>query len=288
MNKEKFMMELKGYLSILENQEQEDILAEYVQHIDMKMHKGLSEEEAICDFGPVEELAAQILEAYHVKPAFREERRGVRFIKPKAGMTGGNVQAGTGHGEVMESPWRRLCNSTRRLAVDTVDRIGRGMRWICQKCSSLLKWMAKPFTGNRKQEDESVQEEIGTDRGMRKMGKVTGNILHKTGHAIAVMWKWCVQACLYGLRMMWNAAWLMCSLFCALIALIMLMGIGAMIILIADGYPLVGIFIICTGGFLCAGALACGAFVMMIRKKKDEKTDEAAEANGEVGYEQTA
>ena len=61
MSKERFLSELREYLSILEDQEQEDILAEYAQHIDMKMLKGLSEEEAIRDFGSVKELAAEIL-----------------------------------------------------------------------------------------------------------------------------------------------------------------------------------------------------------------------------------
>ena len=37
MNKETFLEELRGYLRILEDQEQEDILAEYAQHIDMKL-----------------------------------------------------------------------------------------------------------------------------------------------------------------------------------------------------------------------------------------------------------
>ncbi|MCI9306268.1 MAG: DUF1700 domain-containing protein, partial [Lachnospiraceae bacterium] len=36
MNKETFLEELRGYLRILEDQEQEDILEEYAQHIDMK------------------------------------------------------------------------------------------------------------------------------------------------------------------------------------------------------------------------------------------------------------
>ena len=48
MSKERFLSELREYLSILEDQEQEDILAEYAQHIDMKMLKGLSEEEALA------------------------------------------------------------------------------------------------------------------------------------------------------------------------------------------------------------------------------------------------
>ena len=63
MNKETFLEELRGCLHVLEDQEQEDILEEYAQHIDMKRQKGLSEEEAIKDFGPVKELAAEILEA---------------------------------------------------------------------------------------------------------------------------------------------------------------------------------------------------------------------------------
>ena len=54
---------------ILEDEEQADILEEYTQHIDMKISTGLSEAEAIRDFGNVSELAAQILEAYHVPGA---------------------------------------------------------------------------------------------------------------------------------------------------------------------------------------------------------------------------
>ena len=59
MNKSEFLNDLKKYLTILEDREQEDILEEYAQHIDMKLSTGLSEEEAIRDFGSVEELAAQ-------------------------------------------------------------------------------------------------------------------------------------------------------------------------------------------------------------------------------------
>ena len=59
MNKDEFLNELKSYLSILEDEEQADILEEYTQHIDMKISTGLSEAEAIRDFGNVSELAAQ-------------------------------------------------------------------------------------------------------------------------------------------------------------------------------------------------------------------------------------
>ena len=51
MNKTEFLDELKNGLAVLEEKEQQDILEEYTQHIDMKMERGLSEEEAIGDFG---------------------------------------------------------------------------------------------------------------------------------------------------------------------------------------------------------------------------------------------
>ena len=63
MNKEGFLKELESHLRVLDDKEQQDILDEYAQHIDLKMKSGLSEEEAIRDFGNIGELAADILEA---------------------------------------------------------------------------------------------------------------------------------------------------------------------------------------------------------------------------------
>ena len=68
MDRQAFLDALKEHLKVLEDEEQEDILDEYLQHIEMKIKDGQEEEEAIKDFGPVQELAAEILEAYHVKP----------------------------------------------------------------------------------------------------------------------------------------------------------------------------------------------------------------------------
>ena len=78
MNKKGFLEELGTYLAVLEEREQQDILEEYAQHIDMKIEKGLSEEEAIRDFGDIRELAAGILEAYHVNPEYQGKHGGRR------------------------------------------------------------------------------------------------------------------------------------------------------------------------------------------------------------------
>ena len=47
MNKQEFLNELQSRIRILEEAEQQDILAEYAQHIDLRTAGGLSEEEAI-------------------------------------------------------------------------------------------------------------------------------------------------------------------------------------------------------------------------------------------------
>ena len=58
MNKESFLKELQSGLAVLAESEQQDILAEYAQHIDMRMASGLTEEEAIRDFGDIRQLTA--------------------------------------------------------------------------------------------------------------------------------------------------------------------------------------------------------------------------------------
>lgn len=67
MDKRTFLEELEKALSVLQEDELKDIVSEYEQHIDMKVQSGLSEEEAIADFGSIRELTADILEAYHVR-----------------------------------------------------------------------------------------------------------------------------------------------------------------------------------------------------------------------------
>ena len=66
MNKEDFLNRLKSKLSILDNDEVSDILSEYIEHIDEKVKDGSSEEDAIKEFGNIDELARDILSAYKI------------------------------------------------------------------------------------------------------------------------------------------------------------------------------------------------------------------------------
>lgn len=92
MNKNEFLNQLRKRLSILSQDEIEELISEYSEHIDNKMSEGKSEEEAVSDFGDLGELSRSILQAYKLnyhytnKPKFSElleksEITGRKFIK---------------------------------------------------------------------------------------------------------------------------------------------------------------------------------------------------------------
>ncbi len=67
MKKQEFLDRLKSRISILDDEEVEDILTEYEAHINEKMNAGKTEEQAIADFGDFNELIKDILAAYKIK-----------------------------------------------------------------------------------------------------------------------------------------------------------------------------------------------------------------------------
>jgi hypothetical protein len=67
MTKQAFLDKLRSRLSILDDNEVDDIINEYADHIDQKVHAGKTEAEAIADFGDFNELVKAILSAYKIK-----------------------------------------------------------------------------------------------------------------------------------------------------------------------------------------------------------------------------
>ena len=68
MTKKEFVAFLNQRLSVLDQKERQEIIDEYVQHIEIKVENGKTEEEAIKDFGDLNEFVDEILNAYHVNP----------------------------------------------------------------------------------------------------------------------------------------------------------------------------------------------------------------------------
>ncbi len=74
MNKKKFLKLLEEKLQILSEEERNDILNEYKDTIEEKVRHGSSEEEAVADFGSIEELSREILKAYKINPDYSKKK----------------------------------------------------------------------------------------------------------------------------------------------------------------------------------------------------------------------
>ena len=89
MTKREFLKELEDRLQMLDEKERKDMIEEYSQHISMCMKSGMKEEEAIEDFGDMDDLIAEILEAYHLDPEYevksreRSGKTGIADLLPK-------------------------------------------------------------------------------------------------------------------------------------------------------------------------------------------------------------
>lgn len=70
MNKRELINYLENRLYVLNKAERDDIINEYIQHIDNKLKEGLTEKEAVETLGNIEDMVSEILSAYNVDPNY--------------------------------------------------------------------------------------------------------------------------------------------------------------------------------------------------------------------------
>lgn len=73
MKKSEFITKLNERLSILTDDERKDIIDEYSEYIDNKISEGKTEEEAVRNFGDIDELASEILKAYKINDKYSKK-----------------------------------------------------------------------------------------------------------------------------------------------------------------------------------------------------------------------
>lgn len=289
MSKETFLKELQQHLAVLEDQEQQDILQEYSQHLDIKIQNGQKEEDAIRDFGPVKELAAEILEAYHVKPEFGEGRGGKRL----PGLGSMNLKEGEKKLRLLGTSLGKKLTAFSRKIRKLFQKAGRGIRTLCRR---FLKIFRRREEVNRDDRVEGTAagtaadcadaggSETRDDKGGRKMemvyerrtagsrsfGMALSGFCKGAVHGAGALILWC-------LRMLWNAFWLLAAVFAGCIALLALFGFGTFLVLLLQAYPLKGAVLVCLGGFLAGGSLACLCFSLTLRKKQKKEEDDQVE-----------
>ena len=73
MTKKEFLEKLEHKLHLLKRDEIQDILDEYSGYIDNKLQEGKTEDEAVADFGNLDDLAREILSAYKIDAKYTRD-----------------------------------------------------------------------------------------------------------------------------------------------------------------------------------------------------------------------
>lgn len=260
MDKKEFLSGLERSLSVLQEDELRDIISEYEQHIDMKVEKGLTEEEAIADFGSFEELTGELLEAYHVRADYASDR-GKAAEKP-----------GGDRGEKRQEFLGKLKKAGKDFSLkEKVKIIGDG---FLSKARGLFNQCCRPFSWIKKRWDmqQRGEERIQKRREGRKMAGEAGisvrGIAGTIGRGMESLIGFSINVILWGIRLIWNGCWFLFSMFMIGCGLFGLYGLGVLAILLMQGYPLIGVLVGCVGIVLCTFSAAGLGISFLYRRKR--------------------
>lgn len=240
MNKTDFLHKLEERLQMLNASEREDIVSEYSQHIDMKVKDGLSEEQAIKDFGEFDGLIAEILEAYHFNPQFGSESK---LQKELSGLASEAKKVSKGAFSWLTAIFR----SCGKIAEDILD-----------KSRSLFDALAQKSKPQKAHDKFSKSQNSGKGI-LSAAGGIFMSFIKITLKILASAFR----ACVY-IGVFFAACMILIPTFC--LGLLALFGIGVTAVLLYGGYPIAGIFIGCLGGFLCCASVIAFALSFLIKK----------------------
>lgn len=259
------MEELGKKLAVLQEDELRDIMNEYEQHIDMRIQSGLSEEEAIADFGSLGELAAEILEAYHVRtdyaPGDGTDRADRAAAKP-GGAAGAGRKVLDGCRKGIGALWSWLKGAGLWIwgcVVWAVRQIGRPFRW----CGRVLTQKRQDWRHRTKEEKNPPERKPSEGSAGRTFLAGAGAFVGR-----------CLGAAFWCLRAVWNVC---CAGFAGVVmlfGLFCIFALGTLTVLLIDGYPLAGVTLVCLGFTLCTFSIAGLVLTLIRRGKKEERSEQ--------------
>lgn len=286
MNKTEFLNELEKKIRVLNKEEINDILAEYSQHIDMRMESGLSEDEAIKDFGDMDELAGEILEAYHVNPEFDKE------LNDKQEGIGKKAEA------LAEEITSSVGGPLKKLFLKCKELILRFFNWIKQFVSKIKSSEKVVFinTMKKKKAEEQPAETDGEvlEKNDTKAEKKKRTLFKKSekkkenkkdikaaaGRQIKKTKGRCRRLIGGFIALCVSVVAILCLIPTTIAMLFAVFGLGISVVMIFTGYPMAGIFVMLLGASVASIALwlLLASFVGIRRKKKNKASKlEAAE-----------
>lgn len=239
MDKSGFLRELQKHLVILNESEQKDILDEYTQHIDMKMENGMSETEAIRDFGTIEELASEILKAYHVDPGYGNKKR-LKLVQKD------------------EIPVQRL------------KKTG-GYIWKGIMAPFVSAWNALKHRKETRKERRNSHLKVNADLPGLRRNITIGKLMRKAGCGMSRFIGAILLFTTACIRWLWNGCMILLALIMGACTLAGIFCMGVIAVLLLQGYPLVGITLASLGGVMCCGSITVLLFCLMRRKNGENR-----------------
>lgn len=291
MDKKTFISELKQALSVLQQEELDDIISEYEQHIDMKQANGLTEEDAIADFGSLDELAAEILEAYHVRSDYSSNQEKKKKHPLKKGQT-------------MKDLWKK----TGTIAMDRTQKAGKWLWGVLSFFQNILKmpviWLKErihrsgyeknleEYTENitdmenqdtekraeRQTEIHPLQEKDTSYRRSRREARVRETFSDKIVRYLTCFSQFCFHGIFWCASIAWNGMCIGFSLICACFGLFCLYSMGLLVVLLLQGYPLAGVTLGCIGLVMCSFSAAWLSITLLCAKSKTKEVEGAEHA----------
>ena len=267
MNKAEFLHILRERLSILDENELEDILSEYEQHIDLKAAGTMTEEAAIADFGDIGELTAEILEAYHVRADFDRNK------EPE--------KKNESHKNAVMRAGRKISDSCKKgweSFLQGLENIGLFVQKWAGKCRTAIHNL---FSGKKNTEEKAEKKAAKRNGNLKKNRLLSfGSREHEEKRdkmenkkritlfsVIGMMCKGCAAAVMWCVKAIWNVFCTCAGLLTGLFACVCIFILGTTIVLLAMGYPLLGILLAVLGLTMCTCSFTVLCFTLIIRRK---------------------
>ncbi|MBE5955589.1 MAG: DUF1700 domain-containing protein [Lachnospiraceae bacterium] len=233
MNKNEYLKKLSKLLHMLKEDEIEDIMAEYEQHIDMKMAEGLSEEEAVAAFGTVEELASDILDAYHVKPDFTEKKKMEAFEKVQSG----SKKVLKNAGEAGKGFWESLKEKTRKIVSACKSAMKKTASFVLKCILAPFLFIKGLFHKNQERKEAGMEQPV-----QKKKRKGLGHYFISFIKALFRL----IRKVMYGFVLFVFGITGMGMILC----------LGFLVVLLVLGYPVTGITIGILGAAMTVNSVA--------------------------------
>ncbi len=274
MDKALFLAQLQKNIGMLDDNEQKDILDEYSQHIDMKVAGGMTEAEAIEDFGDFDEFVREILSAYHVKAPFDQDER---FGKEAQSTTSTAGDHGSDTACAKASALGKAASATKN-----------GARAFANAATSALgKTKARTIaSANNAREARKARHAAESAAGAASSASPSDNCASAQPYGfprriaswLAAAWRTCWNLMKTAIRWMWNACIACCAAACLVMGLVSLFFFGACIVLLVQGYPAAGLAIAGAGSTLMLGS---GSYLLskLIILKRAHKPAESSLPN---------